>query len=79
MVAILDKVLRIGEGHQLRKLQGVATAVNALEDDIKAMSDEELKAQTPKFRKRIDKGESLDSIMPEAFATVREVSRRTLG
>jgi preprotein translocase subunit SecA len=79
VVAILDKVLRIGEGHQLRKLQGVATAVNALEDDIKAMSDEELKAQTPKFRKRIDKGESLDSIMPEAFATVREVSRRTLG
>ncbi|MFT8987706.1 MAG: preprotein translocase subunit SecA [Bifidobacterium psychraerophilum] len=79
MVAILDKVLRIGEGHQLRKLQGVATAVNALEDDIKAMSDEELKAQTPKFRKRIEKGESLDSIMPEAFATVREVSRRTLG
>jgi preprotein translocase subunit SecA len=79
VVAILDKVLRIGEGHQLRKLQGVATAVNALEDDIKAMSDEELKAQTPKFRKRIEKGESLDSIMPEAFATVREVSRRTLG
>ncbi|MFT8355809.1 MAG: preprotein translocase subunit SecA [Bifidobacterium aquikefiri] len=79
MVAVLDKVLRMGEGHQLRKLQNVAKAVNALEDDIKAMSDEDLKAQTGKFRQRIDNGESLDSLMPEAFATVREVSRRTLG
>ncbi|MFT9008135.1 MAG: preprotein translocase subunit SecA [Bifidobacterium sp.] len=79
MVAVLDKVLRMGEGHQLRKLQNVAKAVNALEDGIKAMSDEDLKAQTGKFRERIDNGESLDSLMPEAFATVREVSRRTLG
>ena len=79
MVAVLDKVLRMGEGRQIRKLQGVAKATNAFEDQISAMSDEELKAQTPKFKQRLENGESLDSLMPEAFATVREVSKRTLG
>ncbi|MEK0306772.1 preprotein translocase subunit SecA [Bifidobacterium favimelis] len=79
MVAVLDKILRMGEGRQLRKLQGVAQKVNALEDDISGMSDEELKGQTPKFKQRLENGESLDSLMPEAFATVREVSKRTLG
>ena len=79
MVAVLDKVLRMGEGRQIRKLQGVADATNALEDKISAMDDEELKGQTAKFRERLDNGESLDSLMPEAFATVREVSKRTLG
>nr|WP_269749214.1 MULTISPECIES: preprotein translocase subunit SecA [Bifidobacterium] len=75
----MDKVLRMGEGRQIRKLQGVAKATNAFEDQISAMSDEELKAQTPKFKQRLENGESLDSLMPEAFATVREVSKRTLG
>lgn len=79
MVAVLDKVLRMGEGRQIRKLQGVAKATNAFEDQISAMSDEELKGQTPKFKQRLENGESLDSLMPEAFATVREVSKRTLG
>lgn len=79
MVNVLDKVLRIGEGHQLRKLQAVAEATNALEDTIKAMTDEELKGQTAKFKQRLEQGESLDDLMPEAFATVREASRRTLG
>nr|WP_269748927.1 preprotein translocase subunit SecA [Bifidobacterium choladohabitans] len=75
----MDKVLRMGEGRQIRKLQGVAKATNAFEDQISAMSDEELKGQTPKFKQRLENGESLDSLMPEAFATVREVSKRTLG
>ncbi|MBI0125599.1 preprotein translocase subunit SecA [Bifidobacterium sp. W8101] len=79
MVVVLDKVLRMGEGRQIRKLQGVAKATNAFEDQISAMSDEELKGQTPKFKQRLENGESLDSLMPEAFATVREVSKRTLG
>ncbi|MBT1178146.1 preprotein translocase subunit SecA [Bifidobacterium vespertilionis] len=79
MVNILEKALRMGEGHQIKKLENVAKAVNALEDDISALSDEELKAQTGKFKQRIENGESLDSLMPEAFATVREVSKRTLG
>ena len=79
MVDILDKALRMGEGHQLKKLENVAKAVNALEDEISALSDEDLKAQTPKFKQEIENGKSLDEIMPEAFATVREVSKRTLG
>ncbi|MBT1172137.1 preprotein translocase subunit SecA [Bifidobacterium sp. MA2] len=79
MVDIVDKALRMGEGRQIKKLENVAKAVNALEDEISALSDEELKAQTPKFKQQLDNGKKLDDIMPEAFATVREVSKRTLG
>ena len=79
MVDIVDKALRMGEGRQLKRLENVAKAVNALEDEISALSDEELKGQTAKFKQRLDNGESLDKLMPEAFATVREVSKRTLG
>ena len=79
VVDIIDKALRMGEGHQLKKLENVAKAVNALEDEISALSDDELRAQTGKFKQRLDNGEKLDSLMPEAFATVREVSTRTLG
>jgi len=79
VVNIVDKALRMGEGHQLKKLENVAKAVNALEDEISALSDEELKGQTAKFKQELDNGKSLDDIMPEAFATVREASKRTLG
>ena len=79
MVDIVDKALRMGEGRQLKRLENVAKAVNALEETISALSDEELKGQTAKFKQRLDNGESLDKLMPEAFATVREVSKRTLG
>ncbi|KXI17858.1 preprotein translocase subunit SecA [Gardnerella vaginalis] len=79
MVDIVDKALRMGEGRQLKRLENVAKAVNALEENISALSDEELKGQTAKFKQRVDNGESLDELMPEAFATVREVSKRTLG
>ncbi|WP_314686754.1 preprotein translocase subunit SecA [uncultured Bifidobacterium sp.] len=79
MVDIVDKALRMGEGHQIKKLEAVAKAVNALEDEISSLDDDELKGQTAKFKQRLEKGESLDKLMPEAFATVREVSKRTLG
>ena len=79
MVDIVDKALRMGEGRQIKKLENVAKATNALEDEIAALNDEEIKGQTAKFKERIDNGESLDKIMPEAFATVREASKRTLG
>jgi preprotein translocase subunit SecA len=77
--AILDKILRIGEGKILRQLEAISRAVNAIEDDYIAMSDEELRAQTDEFRKRLEDGESLDDLMPEAFATVREASKRVTG
>jgi preprotein translocase subunit SecA len=79
VVDIVDKALRMGEGRQIKKLEHVAQATNALEDEIAALNDEELKGQTAKFKERLDNGENIDKIMPEAFATVREASRRTLG
>jgi preprotein translocase subunit SecA len=78
-VAILDKILRIGEGKILRQLQVVAKQVNALEPEFEKMTDEELQAMTAEFKERYAGGESLDDLMPEAFATVREASRRVLG
>ena len=79
MPAILDKILRIGEGKILRQLESVAKAVNAIEDDFVAMTDEELRGQTELFKQRLADGETLDDLMPEAFATVREASKRVLG
>ncbi|RSX55773.1 protein translocase subunit SecA 1 [Bifidobacterium dolichotidis] len=79
MVDIVDKALRMGEGHQIKRLENVAKAVNALEDEISALSDDELKGQTAKFKQKLDNGAKLDDIMAEAFATVREASKRTLG
>ncbi|MDA2987625.1 MAG: preprotein translocase subunit SecA [Actinomycetota bacterium] len=78
-MGMLDKVLRAGEGKTLRKLEAVAKAVNAIEDDYVSLTDEELRALTDEFKARYAEGESLDDLMPEAFATVREAARRTLG
>jgi preprotein translocase subunit SecA len=77
--AILDKILRIGEGKILRQLESIARAVNAIEDDFVAMTDEELQGQTAQFKERLEAGETLDDLMPEAFATVREAAKRVLG
>jgi preprotein translocase subunit SecA len=79
MPVLLDKVLRIGEGKQRRRLEVVARQVNAIEDDFAAMSDDELRAQTGEFKARLARGETLDDLLPEAFATVREVAKRVLG
>jgi preprotein translocase subunit SecA len=77
--AIIDKLLRIGEGKILRQLDAIAKAVKAIEEDFVAMSDEELRGMTDEFRERLADGETLDDIMPEAFATVREAAHRVLG
>ncbi len=79
MPAIFDKLLRLGEGKILRELESVAKAVNAIEDDFVKMSDTELQGMTEEFRERLAAGETLDDLMPEAFATVREAARRVLG
>ncbi len=79
MPAILDKLLRIGEGKILRQLEAVSQAVSAIEDDFVAMSDAELQAMTGEFKQRLEQGESLDDLMPEAFATVREAAKRVIG
>ena len=76
---VLDKLLRIGEGRILRKLQSVADQVNALEEDFVGLTDAELRALTDTYRQRLEDGETLDDLMPEAFATTREAAKRTLG
>src|SRR4051794_27884022 len=78
-VAVLDRILRAGEGRILRRLSDVAHQVNSIEDDFVAMSDADLRAQTEEFRQRFADGEDLDDLMAEAFATVREAAKRTLG
>src|SRR3712207_5995100 len=74
----MDRLLRIGEGKILRQLKSISQQVNAIEDDYVAMSDDELRGQTADFRSRYERGETLESLLPEAFATVREASRRVL-
>lgn len=78
-MAILDKVLRFGEGRVLKKLSGIAQQVNALEDSFTSLSDAELREETDRFKDRLADGETLDDLLPEAFAVVREAARRTLG
>ena len=62
MPVIIDKLLRIGEGKVLRRLEGIAKAVNAIEDDFVAMSDEELRGLTDEYKRRLADGESLDDL-----------------
>ena len=78
-MGVMDFLSGLGSGAQLRKLQKVADQVNSIEEEFQGMSDAELRAETDTFRARIADGESLDRLMPEAFATVREASVRVLG
>ena len=77
-VSIIDKILRAGEGRMLRKLDRLASQVDALQEDFEALTDEELQAKTQEFKDRLEEGETLDDILVEAFATVREASWRIL-
>lgn len=79
MASFLEKILRTGDKRVLRQLEAYTKAVNSLEDSFSSMTDEELRAETDKFRERVKDGESLDILLPEAFAVVREASKRTLG
>ncbi|WP_396642974.1 preprotein translocase subunit SecA [Microbacterium sp.] len=75
----LEKLLRAGEGRILKRLQQVVKAVNALEEDYSQLSDDELRGETAELRARYAAGETLDQLLPEAFAAVREAAKRTLG
>ena len=79
MANFLSKLLSIGADKELKEYQKITETVNDLEPKFKAMSDEELGGQTKLFRERYKAGESLDDLLPEAFATVREASRRVTG
>src|SRR5690625_7760280 len=71
--------MRIGEGKTLRRLQGLAEQVNRLEEDMQALSDGELQGETEKFKARLADGATLDGLLPEASAVVREAAVRTIG
>ncbi len=73
------KVFGSANDRKLKKYTGAVEAINALEPEVAALTDEQLRARTDEFRKRFADGESLDDLLPEAFATVREAAKRTLG
>ena len=79
MPNFLSKILSFGADKDLKAYQRIVDKINALEPTMQEMSDEELQAQTEKFKARYAEGESLDDLLPEAFATVREASVRTIG
>jgi len=75
----LAKLLKAGEGKNLKKYEVMIGTVNSLEEGINGLSNEELSGKTAEFKKRYENGEDLKNIMPEAFAVVREVAKRTIG
>ncbi|WP_026460064.1 preprotein translocase subunit SecA [Schaalia suimastitidis] len=77
-MSIIDKILRAGEGRTLKKLDRLADQVDALQEDFEKLSDEELRAKTDEFKERLEEGETLDDLLVEAFATVREAAWRVL-
>ena len=76
---VLAKILRAGEGKIVRRLKAIADHIDAIEPDFADLTDAELRARTDEFRKRLTDGHTLEEVLPEAFATVREAGKRTLG
>jgi preprotein translocase subunit SecA len=78
-MSVFHKILRAGEGRTLKRLEQRVIDMNALEPEYEALSDDQLAAKTIEFRERFDQGEDLDELLPEAFAAVREASKRAIG
>ena len=78
-MGILDRILRAGEGKKLKALQGIVPEINALEDEMRRLTDEALKAKTGEFRQRLDNGADVDDLLVEAFAVTREAADRVIG
>ncbi|GAB3684658.1 preprotein translocase subunit SecA [Saccharopolyspora tripterygii] len=76
---VLSRLLRAGEGKMLKRLRAIAAHINELEDAVVGLSDTELRGKTDEFKRRYSEGESLDELLPEAFAVAREGAKRTLG
>ncbi len=79
MANLFKKLLTIGQGKEVKVFEGIVTKINDLEPQMLERDDESLRALTAEFRERYDNGESLDNILPEAFAAVREAARRSIG
>jgi preprotein translocase subunit SecA len=78
-VGVFSKVLRAGEGKKVRNIAAVVPLINGVEPDVQPLSDSELAHKTVEFKERLDRGEDLNDLLVEAFAVVREASKRTIG
>ena len=78
-MGLFDKLFGTRSQREIKKIQPIVDKILAMEAEYKALSDEELKAKTPEFKARLDRGETLDDLLPEAFATIREAADRVLG
>src|ERR1700677_2080611 len=78
-MSVFTKVLRAGEGKKVRRLADLVPMIGALEPEMQALSDAELQHKTIEFRERLDQGETLDDLLVESFAVVREAAWRVLG
>jgi preprotein translocase subunit SecA len=78
-MGILDRILRAGEGKKIKALAGLVPDVNAIEAEMKALTDDQLQAKTPEFRQRLENGQDLDDLLIEAFAAMREAAYRVIG
>lgn len=76
---VLKKIFGTKQDRDIKSLRPILDQVNAFEEQLRKMSDDELKAQTPKLRKMLADGKSIDDILPEAYATCREASRRVMN
>ncbi len=76
---ILKKVFGTANERELKRIQVAVDKINALEEGVARLADADLRAKTEEFKKRLEEGETLDDLLPEAFAVVREASKRTLG
>ena len=78
-MAILSKVFGTHSQREVKRILPIVDKIEALEPEIQKLTDEQLQAKTPEFKERLAKGETLDDILPEAYAVVREASKRTIG
>ena len=78
-MGVIDRVLKTGEGKKVKRLADVVPLINELEPEFEVLTDAELRAKTDEFRDRIEAGETLEDLLVEAFATVREASKRAIG
>ena len=79
MLGLVKKIFGDMNERDVKRLMKTVDVINKLEPQFQALSDEQLKGKTDEYRARIEKGETTDELLPEAFATVREASRRVLG
>ena len=78
-MSFLSKIFGSRNQRTIKRMGKQVERINQLEADFESLSDEQVKAKTEEFKQRLEQGESLDSLLPEAFAAVREASKRTLG